>query len=483
MESLSQDFKGMMELLMSQKPELKADQIKDLIDEKKRKVGAGYLTDQGALFLVAADLGISFDSIPKAQSGLKDIYVGAKDVTVVGRIMNIYPVYKFTRRDSAEQTATRTVVIYDKDARVKVKLWDKHVGVPDELGLQSGDVVRISRAYVRAGLDGKPIINLGSYSAIESMRDDSALPDIESLVISIDDVRETIESAAISGVVNANPRVTDFINARGEASKLLQLQLSNEAGSRTLRAVIWNVDESKLPKVFGTGAKVRLIGVKVKQGNPQYGSGDFEIHGDEGTILKFSEAMHDIEVMPLRIISVGEATGRGSFVCLAADRAGRALVLTIDNSLASSGQLASGAMIECVPSRIFGNAVTLSKEDSYIRTIDEDSTFPALSKFESKIRDVEVSQDHPYIIEAIVLQAPETIEVNTKAGETVPLASTLLGDDTTEIRLVGWRNQSPLINKLSVGDRIKAVGVTAGAGREGRTELTLRSYSSISRLS
>jgi replication factor A1 len=473
----------MMELLMSQKPELKADKIKDLIDEKKRKVGAGYLTDQGALFLVAADLGISFDSIPKAQSGLKDIYVGAKDVTVVGRIMNIYPVYKFTRRDSAEQTATRTVVIYDKDARVKVKLWDKHVGVPDELGLQSGDVVRISRAYVRAGLDGKPIINLGSYSAIESMRDDSALPDIESLVISIDDVHQTVESAAISGVVNANPRVTDFINARGEASKLLQLQLSNEAGSRTLRAVIWNVDESKLPKVFGTGAKVRLIGVKVKQGNPQYGSGDFEIHGDEGTILKFSEAVHDIEVMPLRIISVGEETGRGSFVCLAADRAGRALVLTIDNSLASSGQLASGAMIECVPSRIFGNAVTLSKEDSYIRTIDEDSTFPALSKFESKIRDVEVSQDHPYIIEAIVLQAPETIEVNTKAGETVPLASTLLGDDTTEIRLVGWRNQSPLINKLSVGDRIKAVGVTAGAGREGRTELTLRSYSSIARLS
>ncbi len=472
----------MMELLMSQKPELKADQIKDLIDEKKRKVGAGYLTDQGALFLVAADLGISFDSIPKAQSGLKDIYVGAKDVTVVGRIMNIYPVYRFTRRDSAEQTATRTVVIYDKDARVKVKLWDKHVSVPDELGLRSGDVVRISRAYVRAGLDGKPIINLGSYSAIEGIRDDSAIPDIESLVISIDDVRETTDSAAISGVVNANPRVTDFINARGEASKLLQLQLSNEAGSRTLRAVIWNVDESKLPKVFGTGAKVRLVGVKIKQGNPQYGGGDFEIHGDEGTILKFSEAAHDIEVMALRIVSVGEETGRGSFVCLAADRAGRALVLTIDNSLASSGQLASGAMIECVPSRIFGNSVTLSKDDSYIRTIDEDSTFPALSKFESKIRDVEVSQDRPYIIEAIVLQAPETIEVNTKAGETVPLASTLLGDDTAEMRLVGWRSQSPLINKLSVGDRIRAIGVTAGAGREGRTELTLRSYSSISRL-
>ncbi|MGI0012706.1 MAG: single-stranded DNA-binding protein, partial [Nitrososphaera sp.] len=154
MESLSQDFKGMMELLLKQKPELKADQVKDMIDEKKRKVGAGYLTDQGALFLVAADLGISFEGVPKARSGLKDIYVGAKDLTVVGRIMNIYPIFRFTRRETTEQSSTRTMVIFDKDARVKVKLWDKNVGVPDELGLQSGDLVKLSRAYVRAGLDG-----------------------------------------------------------------------------------------------------------------------------------------------------------------------------------------------------------------------------------------------------------------------------------------------------------------------------------------
>lgn len=54
MTNLSLDFKKMVELLLKQKPEIKAEQIRELIDEKKRKVGAGYLTDQGALFLVAA---------------------------------------------------------------------------------------------------------------------------------------------------------------------------------------------------------------------------------------------------------------------------------------------------------------------------------------------------------------------------------------------------------------------------------------------
>jgi ssDNA-binding replication factor A large subunit len=477
------DFKGMLEILLRQRPELNAEQVRDLIDEKKRKVGAGYLTDQGALFLVAADLGVSFDNVSKIQTGLKDVYIGAKEVTVVGRIMNIFPIHKFTKRDSNEQAATRTLVIYDKDARVKVKLWDKHVAIPDEMGLQAGDVIKIVKGYVRAGLDGKPVINLGNYSTIETVHDDSSIPSIDSLTITVDDINSPQDSTVISGVVNSNPRVTDFVNARGEASKSLQLQLSNEAGTRSLRAVIWNVDESRVPKVFKTGSKVRLIGVRAKQGNPQYGSGDLEIHGDEGTILEFAGSQEDVEVMPLRVISIGEETGRGSFTCLAIDRGGNPLILTIDNSLVSSDQLNEGSMIECVPSRILGNSATLSKDDSYIRlTGDDDTSFPKHSKFEKKIQDVQISQD-PYTIEAIVLQAPETADVSTKSGETVPVTSTLLGDDTGEIRLVGWRNQSAGVNKLSVGDRIRLAGVTAGAGREGKTELTFRPYSSITKLS
>ncbi|WP_337862561.1 hypothetical protein [Nitrososphaera sp.] len=484
---MSLSFIDMVNILLKQKPGLTAEGIRDLVDEKKRKVGAGYLTDQGALFLVAADLGVSFDSVPKAQSGLKDLYVGAKDVTVTGRIMNIYPVHKFTKKDTNEQSSTRTLVVFDRDARVKVKLWDKQVGAPDEMGLAAGDLVKIVKGYVRAGLDGKPILNLGSYSALEVVRDDDGdnvqIPDIDSLAISVDDVKETQDSAVVTGVVNANPRITDFVNQRGEPSKSLQLQVSNESNTRTLRAVIWNVDESRVPKVFKTGSKVRLIGVRIKQGNPQFGNGDFELHGDEGTILEFSGSQQDVDVMPLRIISVGEETGRGSFLCLAADRAARALSLTIDNSVATPGQLEPGAMIECVPSRVFGNSITLAREDSYLRIIDDDRSFPPLSKFESKIKDIvaaaSAQEPAPVIVEAIVLQAPDTAEVNTKSGETVTVTSTLLGDDTGEIRLVGWRNQSNVVDRLAVGDRIKVVGATAGAGRESKPELTLRPYSSI----
>jgi replication factor A1 len=258
------------------------------------------------------------------------------------------------------------------------------------------------------------------------------------------------------------------------------MQISNEARTRSLRVIIWNVDENRIPRIFNSGTNVRLLGVRIKPGNPQYGNGDFEIHGDEGTMLQFSGSQTDVEAMPLRIISVGNETGRGNINCLAVDRGGRFLSAVIDSMLVTN-EMTSDTMIECVPSRIFGSSIILSKEDSYIRLIDDDPSFPTSSKFESKIRDIQVSES-PYVVEAIVLHTPNMTEVNTKSG-IVPMSDTLLGDDTGEIRLVGWREQSSYVHKLNVGDRIKVIGATANNGREGNVELTLKSYSSIIKIS
>jgi ssDNA-binding replication factor A large subunit len=479
--NLSLDFKKMVELLLKQKPDITAEQIRELIDEKKRKVGAGYLTDQGALFLVAADLGISFENVPKLSSEIKDLYIGAKEVTITARVMNIYPVRKFLKKDTNEEIINRTLTVYDKETSIKVKLWDNQISIPDEMGLQPGDLIRISRSYIKSGLDGKPIINLGSNGNIEPVgNDDGSIPNIDSMTITVNDVKESQDNVIIMGSIESNPRISEFNNIRGEPSKSLQMQISNETSTRSLRVVIWNVDDKKIPKVFNTGASVRLIGVRVKPGNLQYGNGDLEIHGDEGTVLQFPGSQTEVEVMPLRVISIGRETGKGNITCLAVDRSSKFLSVVIDSMLITN-EITPDTMIECVPSRIFGNSITLSREDSYIRIMDNDPSFPTLSKFESKIKDIQVSEN-PYVIEAIVLHTPNMTEVNTKTG-VVPVTDTLLGDDTGEIRIVGWRDQSSSINKLNVGDRIKVVGATGNNGREGKIELTLKPYSSIIKIS
>ncbi|HZA06780.1 MAG TPA: hypothetical protein VE619_03665, partial [Nitrososphaeraceae archaeon] len=302
---MSVDFKKMVESLLKQKPEINAEQIREMIDEKKRKVGAGYLTDQGALFLIGADLGISFENVPKVSSGIKDLYIGAKEVTVIARLMNIYPARRFIKKDTNEEIVNRTITVYDRESSIKVRLWDNsHINIPDEMGLQPGDLIKISRCYVKSGLDGKPIISLGSNGTIELVESNedysNSIPTIDSMTITVDDVRESQENVVITGNIDSNPRISGFTNIRGQAGKALQMQISNEAHTRSLRVIIWNVDENKIPRIFNSGVNVRLIGVRVKPGNPQYGNGDFEIHGDEGTMLQFFGSQAEVEVMPLR---------------------------------------------------------------------------------------------------------------------------------------------------------------------------------------
>jgi ssDNA-binding replication factor A large subunit len=479
---MSTDFKKMIEIVLQEKPEINAEMVKDLIEEKKKTIGAGYLTDQGALFLVAADLGISFENAPKMNFGIKDLYVGAKEIGVTGRVMNIYPTRKFVKKETQEEIKNRTITIYDNDSAVKIKLWDLITDFPEERGLKPGDLVKITRGYVKASLSGRPLVNLGSSSSIDIIDgSNSDIQDINSVTISVDEIEQPRENAVIAGRISSNPRISEFTNGRGERSKLLQSQISNQDQSRTIRVVIWNIDELRLPKVIEIGAQLKLIGVRVKQGNPQYGNSDFEIHGDEGTAMEFSGNQLELEAMPLRIISVGRKTSKGTISCLAVDRLRKYFILNIDSNLLTS-EIRQNSTVECIPSRIFGNSIILSAEDSYIRMIDDDSSFPLATMLESKIKDINSTQD-PILTEAIVLQTPNETEVNTKSTEVVPLAATMIGDDTGEIRLVGWREQSSEVRKLNVGDRVKVAGATVNSRIGSKQELTLRQYSSVINIS
>jgi hypothetical protein len=296
----------------------------------------------------------------------------------------------------------------------------------------------------------------------------------------IENVDSPADNIIIEGYVRSNPRMSDYRDSRGNMSKSLQLQLFNEDGTKSLRTIIWNVSETKLPKVFKIGSKIRLIGVRIKSGNPQYGNGDFEIHGDEGTVLSASEEQTDIETMTLRLVSIGSNTAGDRLISLGLLGDGKLVSVIIDKTLVPNN-MTSGSIIECVPSRIFGTEITLTLNDSYIRILDEGTQFPSVSDYQTKISDV-VASNVPYIIEAIVLQQPNTTQVNTRSNEMIEMTDTLVGDDSGEIRLIGWRDLGHSINSLALGDRIRIIGAVANNGLQGTPEITLKPYSSIMKI-
>jgi len=495
----------MIEIVLQKKPDISAEDVRELIDEKKRKIGAGYLTDQGALFLVAADLGISFENNQSTQTSIKDLYIGANDVNLSARIINIYPVRKYTRRDTSEEVQNRTLTIYDKDSSIKLRLWDQHASFPEDYDVKPGDLIKISHGYTKSGLDNKAIINLGSKGIIEKSSsttndDNLEIPSLDAISKTVDEIKEPVDNIIVTGVLSSNPRVSRYVNFRNEQGKSLHIPLSNEEGTKTVRSIIWNINEDKIPGIFTQGSKVKLIGVKVKQGNPQYSNEEFEIHGDEGTIIQVQqikrvgeegegidgeeEEFDGSKVVVLKILSTGtefESSVNENFLAL--DKENKNFIsLVVDPKLIEE-KIYPGIIIEGIPNRVFGNVMYFTDESSYIRIVTEsyESAFPQDSEIETKIKKIQVSEK-PYIVEAIVLQAPNTSNITTKSGEDITVSETLIGDDTGEIRLTGWRDQSSKISKLNVGDRVKIIGAVAGMGRENRIEVTVKPFTEIREL-
>lgn len=466
----------MIDILLEQKPDINLEQLKELIEEKKRKIGAGYLTDQGALFLVAADLGASFDNVQRTKRGIKDLYIGARDLDLTVRLLSTYPIRVFTKKDTNERIENRTISVYDAGGSIKVRLWDNLTHVIEENRLKPGDLIEIKNCYVKSALNGKPIINIGEGGNIYPYEgNDITIPDLDGITTNIDNVKSEKENAVISGLISSIPRIIEFSDSRGDRKKSLQTMISNESGDRKLRVALWNIDEDSLPKFFQMNIPVRIIGARIKEGNLQYGNGDYEIHGDEGTIIELKEKPQDYEVHSIRIITDGR-TENGTANYIGIDK-NKNLVYV--NFQGQSDKVTLNSIMDCIPSRIFGNMVFL-KEDSYLELVQNDS-FPGIEECISKIKDIKTVGDS-YIIESIILQQPNTTQVNTKNGELITVADTLIGDDTGEIRLVGWRDSSSELEKLKVGDRVRIIGALLNTGREGKLELTLRKDSSISNL-
>jgi replication factor A1 len=456
-----------MSKLLEQKPELSRAQIEEMIQKKKEKIGAGYLTDQGALFLIASDLGVSLNEPLKVEMGLKDLYVGAKEITLATRVMNVYPVKQYSRKDGS-QFLLRTMTVYDGDSRAQVKLWDEKANLPGIENIKPGDLVKIIKAYVKSDMKGNPIINVGSGSTIESNDTQSTIPSLDAITDDVSNVKDNQQNLVVTGILDGNVRTTEFTNFKGEPGKSLQLRLKGKDGA-IMRVVLWNKDENTIPRMITSGAKTRLIGVKTKVG--QMG---LEIHGDEGTVVEI-EGASEIQPIIMRILSVTKSDS-GNTLILGTTQDKK--LVSVTDTIYLTKDLALGDVIECMPSKSYGNSITLGS-DSFVRKID-DQKIPTLSEIRTKIKDIKPA-DTLYCVEAIILKSPEKREIQTKAGEMVLLSETFIEDDTGQIWLKGWRSQARLLEQFSQGEIITITAVNAKAGLEARTELFLTAYSVISR--
>ena len=458
------EFEELISKLLEKVPELSRSVIEERINEKKEKVGAGYLTDQGAIFLVAADLGVSLEQTQNAEVAIKDLYIGAKEVTLESRVLNISPTKQFTKKDGSS-FSLRTITVYDNNSTASVKLWDEKANLPGLEELKPGDLIKIIKAYVKSDLTGAPTINIGSGASIETSQSESDIVSIDSKITDVSEIKDDQRDLIVSGTLGSAMSLLEFTNSKGQPSKALKFRLKGE-NKNLVNVVLWGKDESILPKVIGQDAKVKLFGVRTKTGMQ-----GLEIHGNDATIINVEG---DTEIQPtiVRLLAI-EKDQAGNITGLAIDKSKK--LVRITDAANTIGSFAKDDILECMPSKIFGNTIQID-QDSFVRKID-DETVPTVAEIRTKI--TEVSEGNDYSVEAIVLKAPERKDIQTKSGENIQLSEMFVEDDSGQVWIKGWRQQADLMDSYTLGDIITILGVNARPGLEGKLDLVLTPYSKI----
>ena len=458
------EFEELISKLLERVPELSRSVIEERINEKKEKVGAGYLTDQGAIFLVAADLGVTLEQSQSPEVAIKDLYIGAKEVTLKSRVLNISPTKQFTKKDGSS-FSLRTITVYDNNSTASVKLWDEKANLPGIEELKPGDLIKIIKAYVKSDLTGAPTINIGSGASIETSQSESDIVLIDSKITDVSEIKDNQKDLIISGTLGSAMSLLEFTNSKGKPSKALKFRLRGE-NKNLINVVLWGKDESILPKVITQDAKVKLFGVRTKTGMQ-----GLEIHGNDATII---EVEGDTEIQPviLRLLAI-EKDQSGNTIGLAIDKSKK--LVRITDAANTIGSFVKDDILECMPSKIFGNTMQID-QDSFVRKI-EDENVPTVAEIRTKI--AEVSEGNDYSVEAIVLKAPERKDIQTKKGDNIQLSEMFVEDDSGQVWIKGWRQQADLMDSFTLGDIITILGVNARPGLEGKLDLVLTSYSKI----
>jgi len=460
------DFESLVGELLQSRPELSREELMRRIEDKKQTVGAGYLTDQGALFLVAGELGVSLRKEEAlADMSIKDLYVGANDVTVVGRVLAVYPESAYNKK-AGGTGKYRRVVLFDGDQLVRLTAWEEKSDEVGEAGLEPGSVLRVVSGYVKQGLDGKPNLNLGSRGRLEVVSDEKVsarLPTLSTAVAKLGKLSQEKPLVAIECKVNSEGRFSEFTRSDGSPGSLYQFGVVGE-NSGEVRVVVWS--PSARPELK-KGQKVTITNVRVRRSS----NGDFEIHGDAGSAILLGPPP---EREQLRVVSV--SPGAKSKMVLALDKSRRVRTIELGTDVAEPSV---GDVVGLLPD-------SQTDDRFYCRTpgsleVVRGDSLPPLEELVTKLRDAK-GEGTQIMVEVIALSQGTVDDVRLRDGSTVKKGELVIGDDTGEIKLVAWRELSTRLSGIQPGERLRVVGVVVKPTNMGVWVLQVSNLTVIERL-
>jgi ssDNA-binding replication factor A large subunit len=133
------------------------EEIEKKIEVKRAKL-SGLISKEGAAQVIAAELGINFES---EKLRIDELLPGMRNVNITGKIIRLFPVRTFVR--NGRELKVTNFILADETSNIRIVLWDvNHIGLLEKKEIGEGSVVEILNGNVRGNE-----IHLGSFSELK----------------------------------------------------------------------------------------------------------------------------------------------------------------------------------------------------------------------------------------------------------------------------------------------------------------------------
>lgn len=143
---------------LSESSGIDEEEINKRVDAKRAKL-SGLISREGALQVIAAELGVSFDN---EKLKIDELLTGMRKVNFSGKVIKIFPIRKFVTKDGGEGKVVN-IVVADETSNIKIVLWDtNHIDLLERGEIKEGSSVEIISGNMRQGE-----VHMGSFSELK----------------------------------------------------------------------------------------------------------------------------------------------------------------------------------------------------------------------------------------------------------------------------------------------------------------------------
>lgn len=293
--------------IISKNPIVSRDKLLKRLEEERRK-SEGLISDEVLLRMVAAEFGIeiSHEAFTPSTPLIASLVPGLNDVTVVGRVIAVFPAKISDKKNKRVRFAR--MLVTDKSGTIRVVLWNDKAELADSDKIRVGQIVRFSHGYTKEGRLGHVELHIGEKGEVDinpQEAKDEDYPTIEELSTKIGEITSAFKNKKVNliGELREIFQESTFERKDKTIGKVVRFILADETGE--IPVVVWNEKVDEVKEILKKGFKLQVVNGKAKKAL----NGKLEIHADNETyidlfkheksflkIANLKEGMRDVNV-------------------------------------------------------------------------------------------------------------------------------------------------------------------------------------------